>query len=147
MSELTTKDYEEVLEDHRRLVRELDVLINGEAGAAKQASLCDIVAQIRAMKTPDPVDEALVDELIRASKNDGILGVRDNSLVVNDLRTRLLSRLGSVVPDRPGKYVMEVPVEVGYGPCANAPMLLKIPAQPIMYVDSIPGATFRKEAS
>lgn len=32
--------------DHQRLVRELDVLLNGESGAAKQASLCDIVAQV-----------------------------------------------------------------------------------------------------
>ncbi|MBG7009594.1 hypothetical protein I5G20_30120, partial [Pseudomonas aeruginosa] len=37
----TADDYEEVLADHRRLVRELDVLLNGEEGAAKQASLCD----------------------------------------------------------------------------------------------------------
>lgn len=37
---------EDVIEDHRRLVRELDVLINGEDGAAAQASLCDIVAQV-----------------------------------------------------------------------------------------------------
>lgn len=29
-----------------RLVRELDVLLNGEDGAAKQASLCDIVSQV-----------------------------------------------------------------------------------------------------
>ncbi|AEZ50825.1 hypothetical protein DC1_0003 [Burkholderia phage DC1] len=43
-------DYEEVLADHRRLVRELDVLLNGEEGAAKQASLCDIVAQVRRQK-------------------------------------------------------------------------------------------------
>lgn len=41
-----TADYEEVLADHRRLVRQLDVLLNGEAGAAKQASLCDIVSQV-----------------------------------------------------------------------------------------------------
>lgn len=39
--------YEEVLADHNRLVRELDVLLNGEQGAAKQASLCDIVSQVR----------------------------------------------------------------------------------------------------
>lgn len=39
-------DYEAVLADHRRLVRELDVLLNGDA-AARQASLCDIVAQVR----------------------------------------------------------------------------------------------------
>jgi hypothetical protein len=38
------------MEDHKRLVRELDVLINGEAGAARQASLCDLVAQVRAMQ-------------------------------------------------------------------------------------------------
>lgn len=43
---LIASDYEEVLADHRRLVRELDVLLNGEDGAAKQASLCDIVAQV-----------------------------------------------------------------------------------------------------
>ena len=40
------KDYEEAFADHQRMVRELDVLLNGD-GAAKQASLCDIVAQVR----------------------------------------------------------------------------------------------------
>lgn len=44
--ELTIADYEQVLADHRRLVRRLDVALNGEAGAAKQASLCDIVGQL-----------------------------------------------------------------------------------------------------
>jgi len=43
----TVEDYEEVLADHNRLVRELDILINGEEVAAKQASLCDIVVQLR----------------------------------------------------------------------------------------------------
>lgn len=33
--------------DTQRLVRELDVALNGEDGAAKQASLCDIVAQVK----------------------------------------------------------------------------------------------------
>lgn len=41
--------HEHVMEDHDRLVRELDVLLNGE-NAAKQASLCDIVAQVRNTK-------------------------------------------------------------------------------------------------
>lgn len=45
----TADDYEEVLADHRRLVRELDVLLNGEDGAAKQASLCDLVGQVSAI--------------------------------------------------------------------------------------------------
>lgn len=40
-------DVSAVLADHARLVRELDVLLNGEAGAARQASLCDIVAEVR----------------------------------------------------------------------------------------------------
>ena len=43
----TIDDYEEVLADHKRLVRELDVALNGEDAAAKQASLCDIVGQVK----------------------------------------------------------------------------------------------------
>lgn len=43
--ELTVADYEVVLAEHRRLVRQLDVLLNG-TGAAKQATLCDIVSQL-----------------------------------------------------------------------------------------------------
>lgn len=31
-------------------MREIDVAINGEDGAAKQASLCDLVAQIKGLK-------------------------------------------------------------------------------------------------
>lgn len=45
-NEAVVADYEEVLADKRRLTRELDVIMNGEDGAAKQASLCDIVAQL-----------------------------------------------------------------------------------------------------
>jgi hypothetical protein len=45
----------DTMDDHKRLVRELDVLLNGEVGAAQQASLCDIVAQVsrvaRSLKT------------------------------------------------------------------------------------------------
>lgn len=63
---LTSADYEEVLADHRRLVRELDVALNGEEGAAKQASLCDIVRQvkregIRSLQSK-PVPDALTDD-------------------------------------------------------------------------------------
>lgn len=46
--QLTAADYEEVLADHRRLVREIDALLNGGV-AAKQASLCDLVPQIKAL--------------------------------------------------------------------------------------------------
>lgn len=44
------KDYEEVNESHMAQVRELDQIINGK-GAAPQASLCDIVAQLRTYRT------------------------------------------------------------------------------------------------
>jgi hypothetical protein len=40
----------EALESMRRLTRELDLALNGEAGAAKQASLCDLVAQVKTIK-------------------------------------------------------------------------------------------------
>lgn len=50
---LTAQDYEEVLADHRRLVRELDVLLNG-GGAARQASLCDIVGQVAKQRIRAP---------------------------------------------------------------------------------------------
>ncbi|KVT92659.1 hypothetical protein WK60_13795 [Burkholderia ubonensis] len=60
-------DYEEVLADHRRLVRELDVLLNGEEGAALQASLCDIVAQVRREKSkPKPRAEVTDDKQDKA---------------------------------------------------------------------------------
>lgn len=53
--QLTVKDYEEVLSDHKKLVKELDVLLNGE-NAAKQASLCDIVSQLRNSIKLTPVE-------------------------------------------------------------------------------------------
>ena len=41
------KDLLQVHEDQRRLVRELDVVLNGHKGAARQASLVDLVSQCR----------------------------------------------------------------------------------------------------
>jgi hypothetical protein len=41
------QDYKEAHADKQRLVREMDVILNGEEGAAKQASLCDLVGQIK----------------------------------------------------------------------------------------------------
>jgi len=42
--------WQQYINDVNRLVREMDVTLNGEEGAAQQASLCDMVAQISAMK-------------------------------------------------------------------------------------------------
>ncbi len=44
---LMIQDYEECLADKRRLIREIDITLNGD-NAAKQASLCDILSQIKA---------------------------------------------------------------------------------------------------
>lgn len=41
------ENYSRLQSETGRLVRELDIAINGEAGAAKQAMLCDIVAQAK----------------------------------------------------------------------------------------------------
>lgn len=43
----TVEALEEVRADHDRLVRVLDVLMNGPEGSAAQASLCDLVGQFR----------------------------------------------------------------------------------------------------
>lgn len=44
------KDYQDVIDDYRRLTKDLDIALNGDC-AAKQASLCDIVAQVRSLGT------------------------------------------------------------------------------------------------
>lgn len=54
--ELTIDDYKEVIEDHKRLCRELDEIINGKDGMAKQASLCDLVGQIASEYRVKPVE-------------------------------------------------------------------------------------------
>jgi hypothetical protein len=55
---LTISDYEKAFADHKRLVRNLDVLLNGEVGAAPQASLCDLVAQLERTGFSPPVSAA-----------------------------------------------------------------------------------------
>jgi len=46
-AQLRIGELEEVIFDKRRLTREIDVILNGVAGAAKQASLCDLMGQIK----------------------------------------------------------------------------------------------------
>lgn len=53
-------DHDAVHASHRKLVRKLDVALNGEAGAAPQASLCDVVAQLeRLSRERDTASRAL----------------------------------------------------------------------------------------
>jgi hypothetical protein len=44
------KNHRVFIKEQQRLVKELDILINGVEGAADQASLCDIVAQVYRIK-------------------------------------------------------------------------------------------------
>ncbi len=44
------EDYKEVLDDKRRLTRELDVAMHGEKDAAKQASLCDLIGPAQRLR-------------------------------------------------------------------------------------------------
>lgn len=44
------KAFEDTLSDQRRLVRELDAAISGEAGVAEQASLCDLIGPARSLR-------------------------------------------------------------------------------------------------
>lgn len=53
---ISSADYEEVLDDHRRLVREIDAILN-DGNAAPQASLCDLIPQIK--KLVRPIDMVL----------------------------------------------------------------------------------------
>lgn len=92
--ELTVADYEEVLADHRRLVRELDVALNGD-GAAKQASLVDIVAQVTCGKwtlVRSPQDagvseaDSLLDRCAEWMNVDGDKGIEGAALLGDVLR-------------------------------------------------------------
>lgn len=66
---LTIADYERAIESHNALVRELDVLLNGD-NAAPQASLCDLVAQLKADRDMDEAESALnLDEYLLTTQN------------------------------------------------------------------------------
>jgi hypothetical protein len=67
---LTPADYEEVLAGHRRLVRELDVLLNGD-GAAKQASLCDVISQLADIKRRCPHNWTILQGIIKSGSTRG----------------------------------------------------------------------------
>lgn len=62
--------HEEVHTDQRRLVRELDVLLNGKEGAAPQASLCDIVSQLVTVKRTAAAPLLLELNAIKADRDE-----------------------------------------------------------------------------
>lgn len=68
-------DRDEVLEDHKRLVREIDVALNGEKGAALQASLVDILAQLT-KPSVGPVNKVLFRRLAELGR--AVLGLKSH---------------------------------------------------------------------
>ncbi len=112
---------EEVLQDHRALVRQLDVALNG-AGAAQQASLCDIVKQVEreGIKASDYTvhqhpDDAAVDRFAAAMKArmaemraKGKSGWDDPSVCSVDYLARLLQHCTCSEPVDIGNYAMMI---------------------------------------
>ena len=66
--EANIEDYKVALDDVKRLTRELDVALNGD-GAAQQASLCDIVCQVKSSKWKLVQTKPLSDEEIAELEN------------------------------------------------------------------------------
>ena len=77
--EAEIESLKEVLDDTRRLTRELDVAMSGEENAAKQASLCDLIPQakrtrleVESLKAEIAADDrnvnALMDQVHELSK-------------------------------------------------------------------------------
>lgn len=68
-----------------RLVREIDVILHGEEGAAPQASLCDLVGPIRALQARyDKLSSLVFNEVLPALKATGV-----NVSLVDDLRSAI----------------------------------------------------------
>lgn len=80
-------------DDVHRLVRELDVALNGEAGAAKQASLCDVVGQVsrEARLRGQPILSSTPDTAARVSADAELRDALDRMDAVADPRLGILS--------------------------------------------------------
>lgn len=91
--ELKVSDYEEVLYVQRDLVRQLDVAMNGEEGAAKQASLCDLIEDARRMRAQLATATGAVDKLSRRGLLEQIkldrVNIENDSLREAGVRTAI----------------------------------------------------------
>ncbi len=77
-------DFVQVLEDKKRIVRDIDVMISGEEGAAKQASLIDLIA---------PIQELIA---IREERSSDIRRARDIlAFVSRDASSEFLSEIAA----------------------------------------------------
>lgn len=100
VSQPPVSDEGAMLTDHNRLVRELDVLLNGEVGAADQASLCDIVAQVR-MARKKPGTGALQ---LLALVPDQVVGRVHHNPDQHDQVRAVLNECGRALPDHAPLY-------------------------------------------
>lgn len=100
-------DYEAVLADKRRLAREIDVAMHGEEGAAKQASLCDLVEPARMMRERVAALEA---EVARLGMKNAEMGLDlEISRVTDKLYGKLMALLGVDGPDdNPAEIVADM---------------------------------------
>lgn len=89
--------YDHKANEQRRLVRELDVALNGEAGAAPQAALCDLVAQVQRQQAVRVLK--LADGMrINFRAPDGRRGTLHLSRVLRDVELGAMIRFDENVP-------------------------------------------------
>lgn len=76
------------------LVRELDVLLNGEEGAAKQASLCDLVSQVR----KDGISVSRIEELEQRCTvlNANLEAAQDTLVMETEVGKSYLSKIAEL---------------------------------------------------
>lgn len=67
----TISDYEEWANDVKRLTKEIDIIMNGE-DCAKQASLCDVVSQLRTDFPHLSAKAKLVDDVLMKYRRAGL---------------------------------------------------------------------------
>lgn len=82
------RDYEEVLADNRRLTRELDVALHGEEGAARQASLCDLIPLAERLRKQLAIANSKLKHYERASPDAYREVVDKLARVMEELRQR-----------------------------------------------------------
>ena len=77
----------EVLDDKRRLAREIDVAMHGEDGAAKQPSLCDLIGPAQRLRSDNIKQQKRIGELTAA-----LVNIRDVRNMATDDHTLAFMR-------------------------------------------------------
>ncbi len=93
-------DLNEALADKRRLTRELDVAMHGEEGAAKQASLCDLIEPAKKLRAEvGRLTDVAIDYVTKLGKAQGRLDVEQQ--MVESLRRSLAEATAWTDDDKP----------------------------------------------